>query len=724
VAARHGRLEAALLLRPGGRTDLEGEEVVQEVLGCGVLVEAPDEVGDRRLEVVVGDHRGVQEQPPGPAVDGVGLRRGHALEHLQVEVVGQVEVIGQHEGPGDVEEVVAGGADLDRPGRGRAERDIEEVLVAGVDLRLVGRRRLWPAVDLGVDPLDGEVGALDDPDLDRPPTAPVTLLGPGAEVGEHGGRIREVGLHHDAGVEVDELVLAEDATEGRDGQVQVVVGLHVEVHERRRDRGAGCSVQGAKSLREHVDGAVERQRVDLRVDRGDLDRDVVDVRPGDGREDRLEPVPGLVLAEHGLAQRVDVLVVARSSAAREVTSQSGVLARQDHPGGLAAEASGDQGHDGPGGEGGRSGPEPQREAVQGARHRGDALAGHEVVKASGGPFGVADPGDLVGQGLDEGPARGIPDQASEPLPAAPVSPAFEPVGRVEEGGRQRDGTLGQRPVIEGSAGHPPVSPPGQGVALDVGEETFGQQVGVGQGGEVAAGHLVRGDAESVADDAALERGGEEAVVLAQQEPGRHVGPGVERARRGERAARLLVHVVDGGGDEVGIDVVEEHRLRRPVVGVPAVLDRLRPERGVVARRVPPLATGLPGTGHHRRDQHQEVDRHAFAHQRRDQAAERLGHDDEVAAGADGVDDHVDVVPQPRGLVGDGQVHGDRGVPRGLEAGDDEVPVPAVGAGTVDQDEGGHVSETFGCPSTHRRPVLCENLPTSIERRGGTRCDEC
>ena len=75
----------------------------------------------------------------------------------------------QHQRPGDVEQVVAGDADAHGVVARRVERRVEQPLVAGVDLGLGRVRRLRPAVQLGVDPLHRQVGALDDADLDRRP---------------------------------------------------------------------------------------------------------------------------------------------------------------------------------------------------------------------------------------------------------------------------------------------------------------------------------------------------------------------------------------------------------------------------------------------------------------------------------------------------------------------------------------------------------------------------
>ena len=66
---------------------------------------------------------------------------------------------------------------------------------------------------------------------------------------------------------------------------------------------------------------------------------------------------------------------------------------------------------------------------------------------------------------------------------------------------------------------------------------------MGERGQVAAVHLVRFEAQPLLDHAPHERSREEAVVPAEQEPRRDVGPRGERPRLLERRAGLRPHVV-------------------------------------------------------------------------------------------------------------------------------------------------------------------------------------
>ena len=95
----------------GGAAGLQAEQVVDEVLVGGVLLQAAEQVGDGHVEVL-GGHRGrVQQHFPISGAQPFGLGGRHALEHLEPHPVTDVALVGQQVGPGHVEEVVAGHAD-------------------------------------------------------------------------------------------------------------------------------------------------------------------------------------------------------------------------------------------------------------------------------------------------------------------------------------------------------------------------------------------------------------------------------------------------------------------------------------------------------------------------------------------------------------------------------------------------------------------------------------
>ncbi len=224
---------------------------------------------------------------------------------------------GGEPGVGDVEEVVAGDAELHRVGALGRHRPVQHALVVGVGVLLgvVGGER--PAVDRGVDVLHGEVRALHHAHLDRGAARRAARDRPRGQLLHRAERVGQVGLQHDAGLEAAQLRLVEQRGEHRDGEVEVAVLLHVEVDELRRGALRGELVE-RRELRDDLgDGLVERPHRELAHDARHLDRHVVDVVAGEELVGAAQAAVGLVLAEHGLAEEVEVEAVARLAERRD-----------------------------------------------------------------------------------------------------------------------------------------------------------------------------------------------------------------------------------------------------------------------------------------------------------------------------------------------------------------------------------------------------------------------
>ena len=110
-------------------------------------------------------------------LDGARLCGSHTLQHLDVEGIGAAALFGQQVGQRHVEQVVAGHTQPDHRSRVRTQRPLNEANVVRVHVLFGGVRRLLPAMQLRVHLLHREVGALDDPDLERRPALPGTLMG-------------------------------------------------------------------------------------------------------------------------------------------------------------------------------------------------------------------------------------------------------------------------------------------------------------------------------------------------------------------------------------------------------------------------------------------------------------------------------------------------------------------------------------------------------------------
>ena len=202
-----GVQEALLLAFPRRIAGRHAEEVVQEVLRRGVLVEPPHQVGDGAVEVLALHHRGVEQEALRRVADGARLVVRHAFEHLELDPFPDALSRPQQQSVGDVEEVVARHPEPHRAGVLRLAALVEHPLEIRIDLglRAVGRER--PVVDLRVDLLHRQVGALDDADLDPRAAGIDAAEGPGIELLLHRPRVGQVGLEHDAGLQPVKLRL-------------------------------------------------------------------------------------------------------------------------------------------------------------------------------------------------------------------------------------------------------------------------------------------------------------------------------------------------------------------------------------------------------------------------------------------------------------------------------------------------------------------------------------
>ena len=231
AARSHRSQEAVALALEGGPIGREVGSGGEEVLSRRVLLQAPHEVADRHIELVRAHDRHVQQHVTDLPRDRGDLALRHAQQHLELESVAHPALAGEEPRVGDVEEVVPGDADADGRGGLRAQRRVEaaEIVRVGVHLGVVGRQR--PAVHDRIHPLHGEVGALDQPDLDGRAAGLDALPRPRRELFECSQRIGQIRLQHDPRLELLQSRVLEEPHEDGDGEVEVAVLLHVEVDE-------------------------------------------------------------------------------------------------------------------------------------------------------------------------------------------------------------------------------------------------------------------------------------------------------------------------------------------------------------------------------------------------------------------------------------------------------------------------------------------------------------
>ena len=154
---------------PAAGRDAEG--VAKEVFRPGVLVQPPNQVADGVDEVFLVAHRGVEQQIVGQLEQRPPLRVGHPFEHLELHAVLHAVFDRQHQGEGQVEEVVRGDAHAERRRRSPASSPRRP---CGGSWRRSGAcscRRLRPAPLRGFAALRIHVRALDQPEVMGAPPA-------------------------------------------------------------------------------------------------------------------------------------------------------------------------------------------------------------------------------------------------------------------------------------------------------------------------------------------------------------------------------------------------------------------------------------------------------------------------------------------------------------------------------------------------------------------------
>ncbi len=277
-----------------------------EVLVARALFEATDQVGDRDVELLRVHDRRVEQKRPDVTLHDLRLARGHAEEHLELDALLGAALGGEQPGEGHIEEVVAGDADAHVLHAVGVKCVVKHGLVAGVRALLGVPRRGGPAVNGGIHVLHRQVRALHDAHLDRCTSVGDALRSPLLQVHHRSESVGQVGLKHDPGLEVLELGAVEDAGEDRKRQIEVLVLLHVEVDELLWARVLRLRQQRCEVVLDALDGLVEGPVV-VRCDRRrHLDRNVVDVGAREERLGACDAALGLVLAEDGLTEQVDV----------------------------------------------------------------------------------------------------------------------------------------------------------------------------------------------------------------------------------------------------------------------------------------------------------------------------------------------------------------------------------------------------------------------------------
>ena len=284
-----------------------GKERVEEVLRRGVLLQAAYQVGHGDVEVFCVDNRGIEDLA---AVKDLAHRCllcwGHALQHLRIHHVQHAALLAQLVGHCGGVQVVGCYTDADAAGVLLAQDEIQQAVVVSVYVELVGVGSQRPIVDLALHIFHGQVRALHDAHLDLAAALSHALLSKVSDILERIKGIRQVSLQHDAGIQSEEFRLAEQLLEQADGQVEIVVLLHVHVDKDLVGTVRRSLVQRTQALLEALYRAIDIPVVKLGHHGGSLDRNVGYAWVPDELEGALRAGLSLFLTEHGLTQQVEV----------------------------------------------------------------------------------------------------------------------------------------------------------------------------------------------------------------------------------------------------------------------------------------------------------------------------------------------------------------------------------------------------------------------------------
>ena len=301
--------EAVLFALEDGLVGCQVEDTGHEVLGGCVLLETTNQVCDSNVEFL-GVHDGhVQQQVTHAAADDLCLLLGHTDQHLELDAILHAAVLGEQQCEGNVEEVVACDTEADVLHVLGAQCVVQNALVVGVSslLGVPGGQR--PAVHNSFHDFHGEVCTLNQADLDACAASSNALSSPFLQVLHCSQGVGQVCLEHDTGFQVLQVGLVQNLGEHLDGQVEVLVLLHVQVDELLGGGRSSQLVQRGQAANSGLNNLVECPVLVGAGDCGHLDGDVVDVVASQQTLGLGQAVLSFLVTQHGLAEQVDVQAV-------------------------------------------------------------------------------------------------------------------------------------------------------------------------------------------------------------------------------------------------------------------------------------------------------------------------------------------------------------------------------------------------------------------------------
>lgn len=177
----------------------------------------------------------------------------------------------------------------------------------------------------------------------------------------------------------------------------------------------------------------------LADDRGDLDGDVVDVVAVDELANALEAPVRFGVAEDGLAEQVDVELVAVAAQLLQGAAETAGRRVDDEVPDHAAQHTPGDGHDGPRQEGREAAAEPDEEPQIPGQESRDALT--ELLEVAGGDAQVVGASDAVDEAEGELEPEGVLQQPSE---ARGARVGLDVLGLTEPVPHEPHGGVGER----------------------------------------------------------------------------------------------------------------------------------------------------------------------------------------------------------------------------------------------------------------------------------------
>ena len=241
------------------------EARAQERIVRRVLKQPPHEIRHAGHELAVGH---IDPQPPASPDDGHLFRITHAVEHLHLDrATVEPEVLRHGHAVREGAQVVA--AERGPQHVGMLEKIPHGRLEAGVGPPFLLPHGHRPAGRAGVDRFRIPIRALHEPD----PHGRAPLPRPRRQILEVAGRLAQIRLHDDPAIRpVTKLLFGRELLEDREREVLRGMVLHVDVH--LRSVGAGQPPQRPQPGEHAVGRAAGVERVELAVERRELDRHV------------------------------------------------------------------------------------------------------------------------------------------------------------------------------------------------------------------------------------------------------------------------------------------------------------------------------------------------------------------------------------------------------------------------------------------------------------------